>query len=120
MDTPFLDVRLSGIIVQAGLSESFGWNANDVLFCAIAKPELGFNSMFPFAFHDFPDACLTQAVPLLAKSGFADGFEGFIDKNASTETAWMLGGVSLHFPGFDRGTYLCPRPLHSSQLDRLD
>lgn len=90
MNPPFLDIRLSGSIVQAGLSERFGWNANDVFFRAIAESELRFNCMFPFALHDLLDAGLAQAVPFSAESGFADGFEGFVDENTAMETAWEI------------------------------
>jgi hypothetical protein len=42
--------------------------------------------MFPFTFHNLLDACLAQTIPSSAESGFAHGFKGFVDEDASMET----------------------------------
>lgn len=52
------DERLSALVVQAGLPEGFGWDADDVFFRIVAKLELGLDSVFSFTFHDLFDARL--------------------------------------------------------------
>jgi hypothetical protein len=42
--------------------------------------------MFPFTVYNLFDACFAQTIPSSPESGFAHGFKGFVDEDASRET----------------------------------
>jgi hypothetical protein len=86
MNASFLDEGLSALIVQASLPEGFSRNADNVLLCIVAEPELGLDGKFPFTFHDLFHAGPAQMIPFPAESGLAHGFKGFVDEYASIET----------------------------------